>query len=210
MRAGRAALLHGIYAIVNEDERDPRKFVHAIVNAGVHIVQYRAKHGIDADHLRTLRELTYEHDALLIMNDDWRAAIVFDCDGVHLGPDDEGFKAPAELRPMLDQRLIGLSCGTVEEALAFGKDADYLGVGAVYATGSKSDAGEPIGIEGLARIAAATSRPVAAVGGITPDNVGEVRATGVAMAAVISALSAARNPGTAARALVEAWVASHA
>jgi len=196
-RALRVALLHGVYAIVNEEERDPRKFAQAILGAGVRIVQYRAKHGIDADHLRTLRELTLDHDALLIMNDDWRAAVIFDCDGVHLGPGDEGYSDVAAVRGSLPERIIGLSCGTVDEVRAV-KYADYVGVGAVYATGSKADAGEPIGIEGLKRIASATHLPIAAVGGITAQNIGEVRATGVAMAAAISAM---KDP----RALVEAW-----
>jgi thiamine-phosphate pyrophosphorylase len=198
-----------MYAIVNEDGRDPRPFVTSILDAGVRIVQYRAKGGIAAESLRTIRELTRAADALLIVNDDWRAAIVFDCDGAHLGPDDDGFAHVPVVRTRFGERLIGLSCGTVAEAKAVKpKEIDYLGVGSVFATASKSDAGEPIGIEGLRAVAAATKLPIAAIGGINAENIDEVHATGVAMAAVISALSSASDAGAAAHELVERWNAS--
>ena len=205
-RARRAARLHGIYAIVNENGRDPRAYVTAVLAAGVRVVQYRAKGGIVAESLRTIRELTRDADALLIANDDWRAAIVFDCDGVHLGPDDDGFTQMPLVRAQLEDRLIGLSCGSVTEARgAQLTEVDYLGVGSVYATASKSDAGVPIGLEHLRAVAQSTKLPVAAIGGITAENLEDVRATGVAMAAVISAISNAASPGDAARALVGMW-----
>ena len=204
-RARRARQLHGIYAIVNEGP-DAVAIARAALTAGVAILQYRAKNGIDALHLEQLRELTIDAGALLIVNDDWRAALAFDCDGVHLGPDDDGFAAVAPVRAALGDRLIGLSCGTLPEAQAANaQDLDYIGVGAVYATASKADAGEPIGIEGLRRIAAAGRYPVAAIGGIGLSEIEAVRASGVAMAAVISAIAAAPDPGAAARALVERW-----
>jgi thiamine-phosphate pyrophosphorylase len=209
-RAERAARLHGIYVIVNEDAR-VLAIASAALDAGVRVLQYRAKSGIDAEHLQVLRERTRARGALLIVNDDWRAALAFDCDGVHLGPDDDGFAAVAPVRVALADRLIGLSCGTIGEARrADAQDADYLGVGAVYATGSKADAGAPIGIDGLHAVAAASRYPVAAIGGITAENVDAVRASGVAMAAVIAAISAAVDPLSAARGLVERWDAGRA
>ena len=205
-RAHRAALLHGIYAIVNEGERDPVAIARDALRAGVRIVQYRAKRGVVAEHLRAIREAARERNALLIVNDDWRAAFEFDCDGVHLGPDDDGFIDIAPIRAALGDRLIGLSCGTESEALdAARMRADYIGVGSVYATASKSDAGDPIGIEGLRRVAAATDLPVAAIGGIDAAGLPAVRETGVAMAAVISAISQAGEPYEAARRLVALW-----
>jgi thiamine-phosphate diphosphorylase len=204
-RAQRAALLHGIYVIVNDDVR-ALALADAALDAGVRIVQYRAKHGIDAERLQLLRTHTREQGALLIVNDDWRAALAFDCDGVHVGPGDDGFAEVAPLRAALGERLIGLSCGTPEEACsANGADIDYLGVGAVYATGSKADAGAPIGIDGLMRVAHAGHLPVAAIGGIGLEQIAAVRASGVAMAAVISALASAPEPRAAAVALIEAW-----
>jgi thiamine-phosphate pyrophosphorylase len=174
------------------------------LDAGITVVQYRAKRGIDASHVRALREATRESGALLIVNDDCHATIEFDADGVHLGPDDAGFDRIANVRAMLGERLIGASCGTPAEARAAG-DADYLGVGAVYATASKDDAGLPIGIDGMLAVARATRLPVAAIGGITYDTLADVRASGVAMAAVISAVANAPDPRDAARALVARW-----
>jgi thiamine-phosphate pyrophosphorylase len=206
IRTERAARLRGIYAILNEDER-VLSIAQDALDAGVRILQYRAKGGIVPANLHALRERTRTCGALLIVNDDWRAALAYDCDGVHLGPDDEGFVAVAAVRAALGERLIGLSCGTVEEAQrAQTQDVDYIGIGAVYATGSKSDAGEPIGIAGLQRVAAASRYPVAAIGGIGSAQIDAVRASGVAMAAVISAIANARNPRTAAQALVDAWL----
>jgi thiamine-phosphate pyrophosphorylase len=203
-RAQRAARLRGIYAIVNESERAP-EIAQAVLDAGVCIVQYRAKQGVVAERLVALRALTQGYNSLLIVNDDARAARDFACDGVHLGPGDPGFADPAALRAGLGELLIGLSCGTVEEArLAGAAGVDYLGVGSVYATGSKADAGEPIGIEGLMRAASATSLPVAAIGGISAANLPQIRSSGVAMAAVISAV-AGDDPYRAARELVALW-----
>jgi thiamine-phosphate pyrophosphorylase len=204
-RLKRAAGLRGIYAILGEEPRVVDR-ARAILDGGVRIVQYRAKRGIVADTLRRLREITGERGALLIVNDDWRAARDFDCDGVHLGPGDDGFAGVARLRSALPELLIGLSCGTLAEVRsANAGDADYIGAGSVYATRSKSDAGDPIGIDGLRRLARAATPPVAAIGGIDLPRLAEVRATGVAMAALISALASSGEPERTARELVARW-----
>lgn len=212
-RSDRAALLHGIYAIVSchaepvaGREHAGLRVAQAALDAGARIVQYRAKHGIVPHELHAMRELTRAANALLVLNDDWRAALEYDCDGVHLGPDDAGFVDVAPVRAALGERLIGLSCGTVEEARAAESGgADYLGVGSVYATSSKADAGAPIGIDGLRRIAAATRLPVAAIGGITLERLEDVARSGVAMAAVISAIAGAPDPYAASAELVRRW-----
>jgi thiamine-phosphate pyrophosphorylase len=201
----RVALLHGIYLIVN-DGTQSLAVARAGLDAGIRIVQYRAKNGVDPERLRALRVMTDEREALLLCNDDWRAALAFDCDGVHLGPGDSGFDDIAPVRAALGPRLIGLSCGTLDEIRAANRlGVDYAGVGSVFATASKADAGEPIGLEGLTRIASATVLPVAAIGGIDASNAHAVRETGVAMAAVISAIASAGDPIAAARQLVAAW-----
>lgn len=190
-------------------EGDPLGLVRAILEGGVRIIQYRAKTGIVPAQAAALRELTRACDALFLINDDWRAAVRFDADGVHLGPEDNGFDALPEIRRALGERIIGISCGTVDEAgVMQAAGADYIGAGSVYATSSKSDAGAPIGLGGLREIAAATWLPVAAIGGITAENLRDVRAAGVAMAAMISALSSAADPRAAAAALVSTWNAA--
>ncbi len=204
-RAERAHHLRGIYAIVNEEPlRDAVALTQAILLGGVRIVQYRAKQGIVPEHARAMRELTQTHGAVLIINDDWRAARTYDADGVHLGPDDAAREDIAAIRAALPERVIGVSCGTPQEARE-AADADYIGVGSVFATTSKADAGDPIGIAGLQRVAASTALPVAAIGGISLTSLPQVRATGVAMAAVISAISAAPDPREASAALVRTW-----
>ena len=170
------------------------------------IVQYRAKSGIVPAHASELRTLTRDHNALFLINDDWRAVEAFGADGVHLGADDAVAAEFPEIRRALGDRLIGLSCGTAGEARAAqAAGADYIGAGAVFATRSKSDAGEPIGIEGLRDIASATTLPVVAIGGIDEKSLPAVRATGVAMAAMISVFSSAADPAAAAQRLIEIW-----
>jgi thiamine-phosphate pyrophosphorylase len=204
-RRQRAELLRGIYVIFNDDPR-MLELANAVLDAGVKVVQYRSKRGICADAVHALRALTRERGALLIMNDDWRAAVRFDCDGVHLGPGDDGFERTAPVRAALRERLIGLSCGSLSEiAAADGTEVDYVGVGSIYTTASKEDAGEPIGTQGLRALALATRLPVAAVGGVTAATVADVRGSGAAMAAVISAISGALEPRGAAEELVNAW-----
>lgn len=203
-RVARARRLHGLYAIVNDGDRCI-EIARAAVSAGCRLVQYRAKSGIVPERVRMLRDLTRDAGALLLLNDDWRAASALACDGVHLGPDDDGFDDVRAARAVFADGIIGLSCGTPAEMLARGAQAiDYAGVGAVYATASKSDAGPPIGIEGLRAVIAVATVPVCAIGGLDATRLSDVRRSGAAMAAVISALDGP-DPAESARALVAAW-----
>lgn len=204
-RRSRGELLRGLYVILN-DETPVLELARAVLDAGARIVQYRAKNGIVAERVGALRALTRERDALLIMNDDWRAANEFDCDGVHLGPGDAGFERLVPVRRALRERLIGFSCGTIDEVRAANaSDVDYIGVGSVYATTSKRDAGVPIGTRGLRALVNVSTVPVAAVGGIAAATIPEIRRSGATMAVVISAISAATHPQEAARELVDSW-----
>src|SRR5579875_61974 len=115
-RDERRAKAHGIYAIVDEGTGDPLAIADGALAGGVRILQYRAKSGIVPARLYALRERTRAYGALLIVNDDPHAAVAYDCDGVHLGPGDDGFDDPDRVRAALGERLIGLSCGTEDEA----------------------------------------------------------------------------------------------
>jgi thiamine-phosphate pyrophosphorylase len=200
--------LRGIYAILGESGPNPVVLGRQLLEGGIRIVQYRAKDRLNAQHANALRALTYEYDALFILNDDWRAVDEFDADGVHLGPDDVPAADLPAVRERLKGRIVGLSCGNREEAFQAQRvGADYIGVGCVYPTRSKADAGEPIGIAGLHRVAAASSLPVAAIGGITMRNAPEVAAAGVAMAALLSEFAASADPAALARKLVTWWPA---
>lgn len=201
----RLASLTGIYAIVNESPH-VLDLTRAVLRGGVRIVQYRAKGGFHDRHARTLRAMTAEYGALFILNDVWREVERFDADGAHVGPGDAALSELPALRARLDGRILGVSCGDPREARAAQRaGADYLGVGCIYPTTSKSDAGEPIGTEGLRAVARAAHRPIAAIGGITADRLEDVRACGAAMAAIVSAISEAPDPQLASARLIAAW-----
>ena len=124
-----------------------------------------------------------------------------DADGVHVGQSDmEAGDVRAKLGP---DKIIGVSAQTVEQAiLAEQRGADYLGVGAVFHTGSKADA-EDVSHETLTAICNAVKIPVIAIGGITRDNVTELSGSGICGIAVISAIFAQKDIVSATKDLKE-------
>jgi thiamine-phosphate diphosphorylase len=198
-------VLAGIYAIVDRSlTQQPVALVEAILAAGVRVVQYRAKDGVEHDVLRALHQRTRACGAVLIVNDDFDAAL--EADGWHAGQEDLADRDLRNVRSRLGSRLFGVSCGLPEEARAAqAAGADYVGVGPFAATSTKPDAGAAIGAAGVRAVVAATSLPVVAIGGIDATNLGDVAQTGAAMAAVVSALARAADPRTAAAELVQRW-----
>jgi thiamine-phosphate pyrophosphorylase len=164
--------------------------VEAALDGGVTLVQLREKDLSSRDFYeaaRTMRELTGRRGAPLVINDRLDIALAVGAEGLHLGQSDLPLEAARRIAG--DRLFIGVSAGTVEEALAAeAGGADYLGVGAVFPTGSKADAGEAIGLERLAAVCAAVRIPVVGIGGIGPGNAGGVIKAGAAGAAVISAI----------------------
>lgn len=198
------APLTGIYALLEPQRHaDPLVYLDALLRGGIRIVQLRAKGGCDAAFVDALTARVRAVGGIAIVNDD--VDLAMRADGVHLGQEDAATHELAQLRERLGARVIGLSCGTPREARAAASHADYLGVGPIFATGSKSDAGGPIGVNGVRAVVAATALPVAAIGGITLAALPRVRESGAAMAAVISALAGAADPEATARAFVRAW-----
>ena len=199
-------LLRGIYAIVDVTAGgdDPLAQVADVLAGGVRLVQYRAKSGVDRPLLRRFRAQVAAAGGLVIVNDDVGA--LDDADGVHLGQEDLARVDLPALRARHPGKILGISCPDVRTGLAAqAAGADYAGAGAMYATASKDDAGAPIGPGGVRAAVEALAIPVAAIGGITLERIPEVRATGAAMAAVITAISRAPDRAAAARALVDAW-----
>ena len=126
---------------------------------------------------------------MFVVNDDVDAAFQLGAEGVHLGRGDEGAE-----RAVAAGLLLGLSAADVDEAVdAKRRGAAYVGAGPIWPTPSKPDADPPIGLDGLARISAAVSIPVVAIGGIDPGNVAECLAAGAPGVAVVRAASAARE-----------------
>lgn len=152
---------------------------------------------------REIRRLTRAAGATFIVNDRLDVALAVDADGVHIGQED----LPARIaRQLLGAgKILGISTGTVLEARqAVADGADYLGVGSIYATRSKGDAGEPIGLAGLKAIRAAVTIPVVAIGGINSNNAADVIAAGADGVAVVSAVIGAPDVAAAARELLAA------
>jgi thiamine-phosphate pyrophosphorylase len=200
-----APLLRGIYGIVDDATVvAPLPFTRALLAGGIRIVQYRAKRGVDRALLRAMLERTRASSALLIVNDDLEAAL--EADGWHAGQEDLVGIEVLAARQCLAGRLFGISAGVPAEAVAAeAAGADYVGVGPFAATGSKLDAGVAIGAAGIAAVAAATSLPVVAIGGIDLGSLDAVASAGAAMAAVISAFARAPDPQAAAHAFVARW-----
>lgn len=138
-----------------------------------------------------LKELCKKYHVPFVINDNVELAKRVNADGVHVGQSDMRVK---EVRRILGKdKIIGVSAGNVEEALSAQEEgANYLGVGAVFHTGTKSDA-SAVSHNVLKAICAAVNIPVVAIGGITKENVEELKESGIAGIAVVSAIFACEN-----------------
>ena len=172
------------------------------------LVQLRDKRGSTramVEEARSLRAVLEPAGVPLLINDRVDVALAAEADGVHIGQDD---MSPADARLLLGRTaIIGLSLSTVQQAQAAPLDLiDYVGIGAVYPTGSKDDASTPIGVAGLSEIvqvvrARKPEFPICAISGVTAGNAAETIMAGADGVAVISALSRAPDPAQAAREL---------
>lgn len=197
----------GVYLVTEEalsGARTSEEVAVAALAAGIRIVQVREKEGTARRALEialALRAVTRERRALLLVNDRLDLALAAEADGVHLGQDDIPVGvARAILGP---DALIGLSITDPAQLEAPDvRGADYLGVGAIFPTNSKTDA-RYTGLELLAAARAAVDLPIVAIGGITVENAAAAVLAGADVLAVISAIAAAADPGSAARRLLE-------
>lgn len=178
--------------------------VEKALKGGVTFVQLREK-DLDEqaflEEAKEIQKLCAQYHVPFVINDNVEIAAKIGADGVHVGQSDmEAGDVREKLGP---DKIIGVSAQTVEQALkAQEHGADYLGVGAVFPTGSKADAVE-VSHETVRAIAEAVDIPVIAIGGITKDNVSELEGTGICGIAVISAIFAQKDIEAAARILRE-------
>ena len=207
MNCSRESLL--LYAVTDRKwlapgERLADKVSEAI-DGGATFVQLREKH-LDRDafvaEARELKALCAARGVPFVINDDVSIAIEIGADGVHVGQSD---MEAGRVRDLIGpDRILGVSAETVEEAVkAERMGADYLGVGAVFPTGSKDDA-KAVSQEELTAICAAVKIPVIAIGGITLHNLPTLVGTGICGVAVISAIFAQTDKRLAAAALAAA------
>lgn len=200
----------GIYVITDGVLWPDRSHVDIAVSAiegGATVVQLRAK-DLETDGwidtAKLVRKITSAAHAAFIVNDRVDIACDVRADGVHIGPND---MTPADARKMIGPDcILGVSVANVDEARAAAPYASYFGVGPVFSTSTKADAGDAIGLDPLVSIQAEFPRiPVVAIGGINKGNLLAVRDTGVDAAAVVSAVVAADDMLEATKELVALW-----
>lgn len=176
--------------------------VEEALEGGATFIQLREKNLDDAETLKEavlLQDLCKKYKVPFVVNDKVEVALKMDADGVHVGQSD---MEAGNVRQLLGpDKIIGVSAQTVEQALlAQERGADYLGVGAVFPTGSKSDAVE-VDHDTLRAICQAVDIPVVAIGGISRENVSRLAGTGICGIAVISAIFAQKDIRTSTREL---------
>jgi thiamine-phosphate pyrophosphorylase len=183
-----------------------KKFSHVELTeialaGGADTIQFRSKSGSTKDMIESARQmkvLCSRAGVPLIINDRIDIALAAGADGVHLGQDD--FPIPLARKLLGPDAIIGGSAGDMEEAKkCLAEGADYIGVGPVYYTKSKPDAGKAMGIENLRIIADEIPLPIIAIGGITASDIEELLETGAHGVAVISAVCLSDDPEAAAR-----------
>ena len=179
-------------------DKDLYTVVEEALKGGITLFQFREKgngalEGNEKVELAIkLQNLCKKYNVPFIVNDDIELALEIDADGVHVGQDDLGVD---EIRKLMPNKIIGLSIGNEEELKQSKVEyVDYVGVGPVYVTQSKDDAGGAIGYEGLELMRKLLpQRPLVAIGGIQTQHIKDVMKTNVDGVSIISAISYSDN-----------------
>lgn len=176
--------------------------VELAIEGGVSVVQLREKDCTSREFYELalrVKKITAPRNVPLIINDRIDICLAADADGVHLGQKDLPCR---EARKILgSDKIIGISAALPEEArLAQADGADYLGVGAVFATDTKSDT-RPVTPEIIREIRAAVTIPFVVIGGVNSDNIRQLYGLGINGAAVVSAVAAQNDIASAARSM---------
>ena len=195
-----------LYLVTNnsQDEEKFLKIIEDAIKGGVTIVQLREKTSGTLDFYNLavrVKKITQKYNVPLIINDRIDIALAIDADGVHVGQSD----MPAKIaRSMIgEDKILGVSAATIKEATKAQLDsADYIGVGAVYPTNTKDDASS-VSKKELKEIVESVNIPVVAIGGITKENVCELRDSGISGISVVSAIMNAKNPKLASENLLK-------
>lgn len=176
--------------------------VEEALKGGVTCVQLREKHLNDPDFLQEAKDicaLCREYGVPFIVNDNVEVAIACKADGVHVGQED--MEAGRVRKLIGEDMILGVSAHTVEEARkAVENGADYLGLGSVFPTNTKSDV-DVMQRETLQAICSAVDVPIVAIGGINRDNLSSLKGSGVDGVALVSAIFSAENIEEACREL---------
>jgi thiamine-phosphate pyrophosphorylase len=190
---------------ITDDAEDQRKTlidrVAASVRGGATSVQVRLKTASSREVVEITKSIIARVDVPVIVNDRADIALAAGAAGVHVGEADLPVEAVRRFAPA--GFIIGASLGSDAE-LINAKNADYVGIGPVFASDSKNDAGAAIGVAGFEKLAALVPHPAVAVGGITADRALQITVHGAAGVAVINAIFSSDDPESATRAIAAA------
>jgi thiamine-phosphate pyrophosphorylase len=211
--------IQGLYLILDygllEEKIWDRDYIGEIIAAGVSVVQLRVKQYIKNIHdskliilCNILHKITEKAAIPLIINDRIDIALAIGADGVHLGQDD----LPIDIaRSLMGNKIIGISTHNLVQAQqAAVNGADYIGIGPVFNTTTKHDAGQPLGCKTIQEICKTVNLPIIAIGGINEDNLTQVLETGVHGIAIASAILKASDPVAAVKRIHEKLVGANA
>lgn len=180
--------------------------VESALRGGTTVIQLREKDCSSREFYELglrVKKITDAYHAPLIINDRVDIALAVGAAGVHVGQGDLPCKVVREI--VGPDMIVGVSAATLDEAVQAEEDgADYLGVGAMYATATKTDT-RPVSMEELLKIRAAVKIPIVVIGGINKQTLGNFKGTGVDGLAVVSAIVAQPDPEAAARELLRMW-----
>jgi len=200
---------YSLYLVTDREllgDRELEDSIELAIKGGVTLVQLREKSISTLKFLQLairVKKITSRYHIPLIINDRLDIALAVDADGLHVGQDDLPMLKARELFP---NKLIGVSASTLEEALlAEQQGANYLGVGAIFSTTTKTDAPD-VSLNQLALIKKSVAIPVVAIGGINRRNLQQVMATGIDGVSVVSAILAEKNIQMAAKQLKELMI----
>ena len=172
------------------------------IQGGCTVVQLREKNASSREFFDIavrLRKLTAQHKIPLIINDRVDIALAVEADGIHVGQEDLPYDKVRRIAG--DKMIVGVSASNLSEALAAAEmGADYLGVGAMFATGTKTDA-QLTSMDELRRIREKVNIPIVVIGGINKNTVPLFKGTGIDGIAVVSAIVSQKDPASAAREL---------
>ena len=197
---------YSLYLCTDRNLLNGKNFEETIelaIKGGVSIVQLREKNCSSREFLEiatSIKKITSKYKIPLIINDRIDIALAVNADGVHVGQDDLPCKTAREI--LGEEKIIGVSVSTVETAIKAEIDgANYIGVGAIFKTSTKTDA-EIVSLETLKKIRDSVKIPVVAIGGINKNNLPQIK-NFIDGVAVVSAIISDKNPELAAKDLLK-------
>ena len=196
---------YSIYLVTDRNLMSTATLEEAVEQAiigGCTLVQLREKDCSSLDFYNTavnVKEITDKYNVQLLINDRLDIALAVDAAGVHVGQSDLPLTVVRKI--IGEDKIIGVSTGTLEQALKAQEDgADYIGVGAMYATGTKKDA-KPTSMKELKKIRESVSLPIVVIGGINKERIKDFEGIGIDGLAIVSAIIAQKDIGEATKEL---------